>query len=62
MRLWSPLVMLNGLTVLLFQVAWAEPSLKTYTLPDISEWQDPNIGTEPVVSGAPAVIGGVLQQ
>jgi hypothetical protein len=32
-----------------------------YTLPDISEWQDPAIGAEPVVSGSPAVIGGVLQ-
>ena len=33
----------------------------TYDLPDISEWQSPAIGTEPVVSGPPAVIGGVLQ-
>lgn len=53
MRLWSPLVMLNGLTVLLFQVAWAEPSLKTYTLPDIIGLA---IEQNPVVAGARAVI------
>ncbi|MBI5098557.1 MAG: hypothetical protein HZB30_04900 [Nitrospirae bacterium] len=34
----------------------------TYSLPSISEWVDPNIGTEPVVEGAPNVIGGVVQQ
>lgn len=53
MRLWSPLVMLNGLAVLLFQVAWAEPSLKTYTLPDIIGLA---IEQNPVVAGARAVI------
>jgi cobalt-zinc-cadmium efflux system outer membrane protein len=53
MRLWSPLVVLNGLTVLLFQVAWAEPSLKTYTLPDIIGLA---IEQNPVVAGARAVI------
>ena len=53
MRLWSPLVMLNGLMVLLFQVAWAEPSLKTYTLPDIIGLA---IEQNPVVAGARAVI------
>jgi len=53
MRLWSPVVMLNGLTVLLFQVAWAEPSLKTYTLPDIIGLA---IEQNPVVAGARAVI------
>lgn len=53
MRLWSPLVMLNGLTVLLFQLAWAEPSLKTYTLPDIIGLA---IEQNPVVAGARAVI------
>jgi hypothetical protein len=36
------------------------------TLPDINEWVDPTtdpgaIGSEPTVTGAPAVIGGVLQ-
>jgi hypothetical protein len=36
------------------------------TLPDLSEFTDPttdsgSIGSEPPVSGAPAVIGGVLQ-
>jgi len=45
--------MLNGLTVLLFQVAWAEPSLKTYTLPDIIGLA---IEQNPVVAGARAVI------
>jgi len=39
----------------------AELTLKTYTLPDLAAWVDPNIGDEPVVEGAPAVIGGVLQ-
>jgi len=53
MRLWSPVVMLNGLTVLLFQVAWAEPSLKTYTLSDIIGLA---IEQNPVVAGARAVI------
>jgi len=33
----------------------------TYDLPNISQWQDPNIGAEPKVEGPPAVIGGVLQ-
>ena len=36
-------------------------TLKTYTLPDLAAWVDPNIGEEPVVEGPPAVIGGVLQ-
>ncbi len=36
-------------------------STTTYPLPNISEWHDPSIGTEPVVEGPPAVIGGVLQ-
>lgn len=36
-------------------------ALTTYTLPDIALWEDPNIGAEPAVTGAPAVIGGVLQ-
>jgi cobalt-zinc-cadmium efflux system outer membrane protein len=45
--------MLNGLAVLLFQVAWAEPSLKTYTLPDIIGLA---IEQNPVVAGARAVI------
>ncbi|PWB67558.1 MAG: hypothetical protein C3F14_01760, partial [Deltaproteobacteria bacterium] len=30
-------------------------------LPGASDWVDPNVGTEPSVTGAPAVIGGVLQ-
>lgn len=33
----------------------------TYTLPDLSTWVDPDIGTEPAIDGAPAMIGGVLQ-
>ncbi len=36
-------------------------STSTYTLPDLTDWVDPNIGTEPTIDGAPAVIGGVLQ-
>lgn len=32
-----------------------------YTLPSITEWVDPAIGDEPSVTGAPAVIGGVVQ-
>jgi hypothetical protein len=30
-------------------------------LPGLADWTAPNIGTEPTVTGAPAVIGGVLQ-
>lgn len=30
-------------------------------LPGLSDWSDPAIGAEPAVTGAPAVIGGVLQ-
>jgi hypothetical protein len=34
----------------------------SYTLPDLAtDWTDPAIGTEPVVTSAPAVIGGVVQ-
>jgi hypothetical protein len=37
-------------------------SVTSYTLPDLAtEWTDPAIGTEPVVTAAPAVIGGVVQ-
>lgn len=37
-------------------------SVTSYTLPDLAtEWTDPAIGTEPVVTSAPAVIGGVVQ-
>lgn len=32
-----------------------------YKLPDMSSYIDPVIGTEPIVSGAPSVIGGVVQ-
>lgn len=39
----------------------ASLSLTGYTLPDGSKYTAPNIGTEPTVTGAPAVIGGVLQ-
>jgi hypothetical protein len=38
----------------------AELTLKPYTLPDLADWVDPSIGAEPVVEGAPAVIGGVI--
>ena len=40
----------------------AELPTNTYTLPSMSEWVNPDIGTEPVVEGAPAVVGGVVQQ
>jgi hypothetical protein len=33
----------------------------SYSLPSIADWEDPNIGNPPEVSGAPAVIGGVVQ-
>jgi len=33
----------------------------TYALPSMSEWVDPDIGTEPAVNSSPAVIGGVVQ-
>jgi hypothetical protein len=37
-------------------------SVTSYTLPDLAtEWADPALGTEPVVTAAPAVIGGVVQ-
>ncbi len=36
-------------------------SLQTYDVPVISEWADPDIGDEPVVAAAPAVIGGIQQ-
>ena len=39
----------------------ADITLKSYSLPSLSDWVDPNIGDEPVVEGPPAVIGGVLQ-
>ncbi len=33
----------------------------TYTLPTIADWVDPAVGAEPVVTAAPAVVGGVVQ-
>ena len=36
-------------------------TLTSYTLPDATLYVAPNIGTEPTVTGAPAIIGGVLQ-
>jgi hypothetical protein len=35
--------------------------LVTYELPRINEWRSPDIGKEPKVDGAPAVVGGVIQ-
>ncbi len=35
--------------------------LTTYTLPTVADWVDPALGTEPTVTAAPAVIGGVVQ-
>lgn len=37
-------------------------TLTSYTLPDIADFIDPDIGDEPAVTDAPAVIGGVLQE
>ena len=36
-------------------------TLTNYTMPDISLWVDPALGTEPTITGAPAVVGGVVQ-
>ncbi|MBI5742044.1 MAG: hypothetical protein HZA16_15170 [Nitrospirae bacterium] len=36
-------------------------TLTTYDLPSIDLWEDPDIGSEPAVTNAPAVIGGVVQ-
>jgi hypothetical protein len=36
-------------------------SLTTYELPGISDWVNPAIGSKPVITDAPAVIGGVVQ-
>lgn len=36
-------------------------TLTSYTLPSISDWVDPDIGSEPTVTNAPAVVGGVVQ-
>ena len=36
-------------------------TLTSQTLPTQSEWVDPNLGAEPTVTDAPAVIGGVVQ-
>jgi hypothetical protein len=40
----------------------ADIPFTTYPLPSLSDFVDPNIGSEPVVEGPPAVIGGVVQQ
>ena len=37
-------------------------TLVSYTLPSISDWVAPKIGSEPVVEGPPAVVGGVVQE
>ncbi|PCI23399.1 MAG: hypothetical protein COB67_12820 [SAR324 cluster bacterium] len=36
-------------------------SLPSFTLPSLSSWEDPVIGDQPTVAGAPAVVGGVVQ-
>ncbi|RJQ43300.1 MAG: hypothetical protein C4538_12375 [Nitrospiraceae bacterium] len=36
-------------------------SITSYDLPLIGLWEDPGIGSEPTVTNAPAVIGGVVQ-
>ena len=32
-----------------------------WPLPTMNDWKDPKIGTEPIIIGAPAVVGGVVQ-
>jgi len=41
--------------------ACSDLRLVTYELPSIDEWTAPGIGPEPEVNGAPAVVGGVIQ-
>jgi len=36
-------------------------TVTAYTLPSIDSWEDPDIGSQPTVTNAPAVIGGVVQ-
>ena len=36
-------------------------SLTTQTLPSLSEWVNPNLAAMPVITGPPAVIGGVVR-
>lgn len=36
-------------------------TLTSYTLPDVTLWEDPAIGDIPTVTNAPAVVGGVVQ-
>lgn len=47
--------------VKLSESACSAITISPYTLMAITEWVDPAIGTEPSVTGAPAVIGGVVQ-
>jgi cobalt-zinc-cadmium efflux system outer membrane protein len=53
MRSWSLMFVLNGLVLLLVQIAAAETSVKTYALPEIIGLA---IESNPVVAGAKAVI------
>ena len=36
-------------------------TLSSRALPDTDGWEDPNVGNAPIVTGPPAVIGGVVQ-
>ncbi len=36
-------------------------AVAAYPLPDDSLWEEPDIGTEPIIDGPPTVIGGVVQ-
>ncbi len=41
--------------------AGAGLATSSYSLPSLTEWDDPAIGAEPTVTAAPAVVGGVIQ-
>jgi len=36
-------------------------TLTAYSLPEIADWENPDLGARPIVTDAPAVIAGVLQ-
>ena len=57
MKPWLLVFLLNGVAVLFIQTVGAEPSEKTYVLPDIIGFA---IERNPVVAGAMAVIDQIL--
>lgn len=42
--------------------ACSDMTAEAYPLPDLSQWQDPNIGPAPEVKDAPKVVGGIVQE